>query len=744
MHPTVSRLLKSLARPALAALALATTAPAVSADTLLMPPRDFLKGESEVVWGVSTLPNGTAYTIFYGDGQSDSGTVSDRSYIAFNHTYQTSGPLTVTLQVGAEQATVQVRVFDPATIGSAELRGVNINRAIQNGLRYLWVTQENRAANFPDGTMTNWNGAYGSHNQGATAFIVYAFHNHGYLLPNNNTAPTGLYERFLVQRGLNYIVDNLLGSRYQYVVVGQTCYDANWNEVPAGDPSAVYCYDNYDYVLAPITLGLQQPGDRDPCVGPGIEAVPCQGLLVDDVEGYSTAVAALSLASSGALSRTIPAGLGSRNEGFVGGKTFGEILQRLINTLAWGQQDPNTSGPNGENTCIHAGGWDYGFYDNSCGRSDGSTVGWNVQALLDAAAAGVAEPTWVKELFVQYALANGENTIGTLDYVADGDPGYPDWQNIEKSGILGTAHYYAGVPLGVAVEDYVNSRWNATNDSCGGSGGGRNLGCAYSMYNVFKSFKLHGKAAVPNADSTPGGGLDGDWYGEYENWLVANQLSPTSQTGGAWSYGDYNYSPMAFSCCFDDDGSNTAIALLVLAPVALITPDPAIFAELGLAQRQTESPETFGANPVNIVGLPGEKTHKVIATARSGNNTPIPGVTISIGVLNGPHVNQSFTGTSNAQGQVEFTYTGNKSGLDQIRAFIGQLNSNTPSNVVQANWFIACDINNNGAIDNNDLTLLRARNNQNATGPTDPYDPNRDGRVNVADVRFCQLRIPRP
>jgi hypothetical protein len=40
-----------------------------------------------------------------------------------------------------------------------------------------------------------------------------------------------------------------------------------------------------------------------------------------------------------------------------------------------------------------------------------------------------------------------------------------------------------------------------------------------------------------------------------------------------------------------------------------------------------------------------------------------------------------------------------------------------------------------------DLNLIRAKNNTVATGPTDPYDPNHDNVVNVADVRYCQLRL---
>ncbi len=55
-------------KAAVALVAVAATATAVHAETLLMPNRDYLMGTSEVVWGISTLPNGTAFTLDYGDG----------------------------------------------------------------------------------------------------------------------------------------------------------------------------------------------------------------------------------------------------------------------------------------------------------------------------------------------------------------------------------------------------------------------------------------------------------------------------------------------------------------------------------------------------------------------------------------------------------------------------------------------------------------------------------------------------
>ena len=57
---------------------------------------------------------------------------------------------------------------------------------------------------------------------------------------------------------------------------------------------------------------------------------------------------------------------------------------------------------------------------------------------------------------------------------------------------------------------------------------------------------------------------------------------------------------------------------------------------------------------------------------------------------------------------------------------------------------LACDVNNDSKVTQADLAAIRAKSGQNASGPNDPYDPNRDGKINVADVRYCQLRLTPP
>jgi hypothetical protein len=664
-------------RAGLAALVLVgVSVSAASAETLLMPNRDFLMGASEVVWGVSTLANGTAFTLDYGDlSAPTTGNVVDRSYIAFNHTYAVSGTFTVTLTVGGESTTTTVRVFNGATLTAANLRGLNINRTIQDGLRWLWVVQEGRAANFPALNRTNWGNPSGFR-QSFTALVVLAFENHGYHTPNNDTDGVGIYEKYVVARGLNYVVDR----------------------------------------LSQRPLNVQTAGD--PCVG-GVGPAPCVGLYNNEDEGYSTALSALPIAGSNALSRHVPAGLGSGNGNFVAGKTFSEVLQRLANSIAWGQND---------GTCIGRGGWIYSFSNGFCQESDGSTVGWDVLALLDAQAAGTTIPAFVKSEFQTFALPQGLNTDGTFDYRANNAPSAGGVGNnlaragIGLQGLYYTGHIGTGDPQVAAGVNAINQRWSGVYNgsdyfnTCGTTPG-QNKGCAYAMFNAFKALKLHNVTSLPAAP---------DWYGEYQDWFVANQTNPTTLTGGSWT-GGTGKTAMLFSCCSDDTTANAATALLILAPVALIAPDPTLFSTIGLSHTN--------GDPVNFVNT----DHSVTATAQSASGAPVPGVTITFQVLSGPNAGKSGAGNTNSNGQTTFTYHDDGGvGTDVIRAFIGAFGSNT----LTKQWiFPVCDVDADGDIDQSDLNAIRARNGQNASSLTDQADANKDGKINVADYRFCQLHL---
>jgi hypothetical protein len=241
------------------------------------------------------------------------------------------------------------------------------------------------------------------------------------------------------------------------------------------------------------------------------------------------------------------------------------------------------------------------------------------------------------------------------------------------------------------------------------------------MFNVFKALKLHGITTLPNVNRPAGsvGGVD-DWYEDYVDWLLANQQAPTNSGGGHWS-------TMSFSSITSNTDAQTAIAELILAPVALIPPDETKFSTIGL------QPPT-ASRTINT-------THTVTGKAESAGGSGIPGVTMTIKILTGPNAGEETTGTTDGNGELKFTYPGDEGvGQDTLQAYIGQL----ASNQVTVNWVVgttACDADGNKKVENADLMLIRAAMGKPKSGATDPRDGNGDGAINIADLRFCQLKL---
>jgi hypothetical protein len=165
-----------------------------------------------------------------------------------------------------------------------------------------------------------------------------------------------------------------------------------------------------------------------------------------------------------------------------------------------------------------------------------------------------------------------------------------------------------------------------------------------------------------------------------------------------------------------------------------VQPDPTLFSTVGLAP--PTGTDSFGAG----------NSHTVTASVQSNTNTPIAGATVGFTVLSGPNAGASGTCApvgcvSGADGKVSFKYFDlGGVGIDTIQANIGSLKSN----IVSESWIvptIKCDADFNGKIEQADLVIIRNANGQAASGPDDPRDGNSDGVINVADARYCQLRL---
>ena len=603
---------------------------AASAQAQMMPDRDAVSGTTVVVWG-NTLGGEGTYQIKSGNTAGDETLVIalvDPSYIAATFTYTTAlaqEDFTARLFLdGVEKASVKITAFNSGLISAEELRGIKVNQAIEDGLRWLYFAQISRQANF-GGTFNLWNNEGGqSRNIAYNSMVVLAFENHGY------TVTSGDIYSPVVQAGLNHIFNRL--RKITLSAAGQT---------------------------------------GNPCLGVPIDADVCTGLYTTNNHppAYATPIAVLSVAASGAPLRkvgdldgngTVDVVLGAFNGNFVSGRTYLEIAQRITNTVVWAQDESPAS---------DRGGWRYSLnVDN-----DGSTNGWGALALLDANAFGVTIPT-----FVASELEFGTATLS----LGDGSMGYTgkSAQNTAKAGVrMQALHLYrtltgdvlnlgdvppSGGPAPQTTVNYINAGWRGRNESFECSGvttlapwntnvNDNNFGCLYAMFNVFKGLKLYGVAALPAADTR----TDKDWHKEYQDYLVAKQTSPTSPTLGHWGTLD-------FSCCDNNTIGESALAELILSPVALILPT------------------SLTLGPPDGENLLGED-HELTVTALSASNAPVAGATVTFEVIAGPNLGELGTAVTDASGVATFSYTSALTGEDTIVAKIG---GSLISNEVTKTW----------------------------------------------------------
>jgi len=172
-----------------------------------------------------------------------------------------------------------------------------------------------------------------------------------------------------------------------------------------------------------------------------------------------------------------------------------------------------------------------------------------------------------------------------------------------------------------------------------------------------------------------------------------------------------------------------------------VLPDEEVFGQFGLSH-------VFGQHnpPVTEATNPAGTSHTVYAHAESTNGAPVVAATVVFKIISGPNAGLVADGqdATDALGNADFTYTdmNGLGGVDVIQAFIGGIASNQISKTWEAGTqALVCDVNNSGTVTRADLLLIRAKNGQLASGPNDPFDANKDGRINLTDVAFCQRRL---
>ena len=586
-----------------------------SAVTLVMPDRQALVGTPVVVWGNTDQANGTADSIDCGNGTMVPGpTVTDQSYIATTCTYAAAGMFNATLTVGAETATAVIDVRDPAVLSAFDLRAVKINMAIEDGLRFLYFNQNNRAATF-NTNMTSWSTFGGVFTQAFTGMAVLGIENHGHVV---NGPATDIFQP-VVQRGLNSLFN---------IMIQQD--------------------------MTPCNEGGAVPA-LNPCIG--VATNPNIGLVVPGGDnGYATPIfaAAIAAAASVAPARTVGAGIGDAT--YVTGHAYSEILQRLTNAVSWGQGN----GP-------LAFGWSYGLQAGN--SSDGSTMGWAMLGLENAQAAGAMIPAEVRSRLTT-TLAGQLNPDGSLSYQYHG-VGVAGTGSMAKVGIglqgLSFSGAAAGNPQVLAALGYISKNWiNQVDPFDGfqcisGSPSHHNKGCGYAMFNNFKGLRLLGIQTLPGVGRAAGPGPipANDWYADYVDNLLANQQNPTNPTGGDW-----NSPTMGFSSQIDDINAITALAELILAPTAFVAPSSLTLAgggtnPLGVFTTVIATATTGAGAPA-----PGATvTFAILSGPDAGSITC--------------NETGSNTNTTDAAGQARCTYKDTTVvGTDNVQASIGLLASN--------------------------------------------------------------------
>ncbi len=397
----------------------------------------------------------------FGDGTSQAApvAVSDKREIETAKTYSgaTGALYTATVTVRDSGGNVYADTY-PVRVLSRNL-DVEVNTAIDEALWFLHKNQEIGGA--ADGRWatpdSNYNGYYAS----STASAIQAFEVHRHL-PGGDVFVDPYVDT--VQRGFDFLF---------------TTIDAR-------------------------TIGLQGGNDPD-TNGNGL------GISVSSNRPiYEGGMVMDAIAASDAPDRLAFAG-----GPFVGGRTYRDIAQDMLDQYCWGQVDSG----------FQLGGWRYGWNSDA----DNSACQWAAIGMLGAEHAfGLQAPPWVHSLNLGW-LGRTQGGGGYYGYGSAEDAGCDSFRGTTPSGMVQLA--WNEVPTSdlrwQRAERWISGNWLSFRNSFDG-------GNVYGWYAFAKAMRLAFPQPVTTIYRTPPDRDAFDWYRD-STYGLAPYIVSRQQASGGWT-----------------------------------------------------------------------------------------------------------------------------------------------------------------------------------------------------------------
>ncbi|MCW4029021.1 MAG: carboxypeptidase regulatory-like domain-containing protein [Candidatus Bathyarchaeota archaeon] len=323
-----------------------------------------------------------------------------------------------------------------------------------------------------------------------------------------------------ISKGLAYLATRQsatgqIGSSYPTVCTAMAVLAFENAGYYAGDGStyANNVKKGFEYIFTKahtVAIGLQTAGNPD-TNGNGI------GIYFETSNTiYQTPMVLMAIVGS-----QTPDAVATTGPANVLGRTYHDIVQDIVDWLAWGQTDASAGN--------YRGGW---RYTANYGSSDNSNTQWSMLGLMTAELWGIQAPEFVKTELAYWITATQSMTGTSVSNFFYGAFDYYQGANFHSiaetaTGMLELTYIGASKtdPRMVAAQGYINRDW-ATSSSWR-----VNIGNLYAMYAVMKAARLSIPTPITfltQYDNT----LGVEWYngtGQYADQLISHQ-----NTAGYW------------------------------------------------------------------------------------------------------------------------------------------------------------------------------------------------------------------